>query len=394
MHSRARRIVAATLLVVGGIVLAVASVGWWAERSLLSTGRVTDEANRILDEGDVQTALTQVVVRQLSDAAGTDLQLAEPFLASVVQQVVKASAFRTVFDGALSRAHHVLVTRGSTDFVLDLKRSYGQIKGTLQQVAPNLAAQLPSERRLDIVVLTHKELSAVYDTIDQVKRIVVALTIAGAVLIAAGIAFAVRRWRALAVAGFTLLGASVVILLAVVITRAVVHSRVDDPVYADAARSVFAVVTRGLVVQTVVLAVVAAMVAGAARFTDRYGFAAWPRATRGAWGWIVDAVPVPVLDADHDGTVSEAEAAPGAVLARLRLPEPRRQVRRQHVVRALGLLSVGLVALFDTDFVVSVAVVLFGAGALYFAVVEGLAAWRSPKTSGPGPGGDQPAITS
>jgi hypothetical protein len=64
------------------------------------------------------------------------------------------------------------------------------------------------------------------------------------------------------------------------------------------------------------------------------------------------------------------------------------------VVRALGLLSVGLVALFDTDFVVSVAVVLFGAGALYFAVVEGLAAWRSPKTSGPGPGGDQPAITS
>jgi hypothetical protein len=223
----------------------------------------------------------------------------------------------------------------------------------------------------------------VYDTIDQLKRIVDVLTIVGVVLIAAGVGVAVRRWRALAVAGFTVFGASVVILLAIVILRPVVHSRVPDPVYADAARSVFVVVTRGLVVQTAVIAVVAVLVALAARFTDRHGLAAWPRAARGAWGWIVDAVPVPVLDADHDGTVSDAEAAPGAVLARLRLPEPRRQVRRQHVVRALALLFVGLVALFDTDFVTTVAVVLFGAGALYFAVVEGLAAWRSPRAPAP-----------
>jgi hypothetical protein len=383
MHSRARRLIAAVLLVVGGIVLAVAGVGWWVERSLLSNSRVTTAANHILDEAAVQNALTQVVVHELERAAGTNLQLAEPFLASVVQQVVKASAFRTVFDAAVSEAHHVLVTRGSTDFVLDLKRTYGQVRETLQQVAPNLAAQLPSERRLDIVVLTHNELSTVYDTIDQLKRIVDILVIVGVALVAAGIGVAVRRWRALAVAGFTLFGASIVILLAIVILRPVVHSRVPDPVYADAARSVFVVVTRGLVVQTAVIAVVAALIALAARFTDRHGLAAWPRAARGAWGWIVDAVPLPVLDADHDGAVSDAESAPGAVLARLRLPEPRRQVRRQHVVRALALLFVGLVALFDTDFVTTVAVVLFGAGALYFAVVEGLAAWRSPRAPAP-----------
>ncbi|HZP30038.1 MAG TPA: hypothetical protein VFC99_13870, partial [Acidimicrobiia bacterium] len=342
-------------------------------------------ANRILDEGDVQHALTQVVVRQLSDAAGADLQLAEPFLASVVQQVVEADAFRTVFDGAVSRAHHVLVTRGSTDFVLDLKQAYGRIKGTLEQVAPKLASQLPSERKLDILVLTHNQLSAVYDTIDQVKRIVEVLTIVGVVSVASGIALSPRRWRALALAGFVLLGTAVLFLLALVVGRAVLHSRIGDPVYADAARSVFGVLTRGLVVQTVVIGAVAVMVAVAARFTDRHGLPAWPRATRGAWRWIVHAVPVPVLDVDHDGTVSDAEAAPGAVLARLRLPEPRRQVRRQHVARALALLAVGLVALFDTDFVTTVAVVLFGVAALYFAVVEGLAAWRGPRHPGTEP---------
>jgi uncharacterized membrane protein HdeD (DUF308 family) len=373
-----RTVGAAVLLVVGGILLAVSSVGWWAERSLLSTGRVTNEANRILDESAVQNALTQVVVREVEKAAGTNLQVAEPFLASVVQQIVKADAFRTVFDTAVSNAHRVLVTRGSTDFVLDLRDSYLQIRAVLSQVAPNLAAQLPSERLLDIVVLKHDELSAVYDTIDQVKRIVDVLTTAGVLLVVGGIALAVRRWRALALAAYTVLGASVALILLLVIGRAVLHSRVDDPVYADAARSVFGVLTRGLVVQTVVIAAVAVVVALAARFTDRHGLRAWPHASRAAWSWIVDAVPVPVLDADHDGTVSDAEAAPSAVLTRLRLPEPRVQPRRQHIVRAVVLLVIGVVALFETDFATTVAVVLFGTGALYFAVVEGLAAWRSP----------------
>ena len=68
MQQRTRRIVAGFLVVVGGIVLAVSSIGWWAEKSLLNTAHVTSEANTILAENDVQTALTQVVVRQLSRA--------------------------------------------------------------------------------------------------------------------------------------------------------------------------------------------------------------------------------------------------------------------------------------------------------------------------------------
>ena len=179
MQNRARKIVAGFLLVIGGVVLAVSSVGWWAEGSFLSGNRFTDKADQILDEGDVQTALTQVLVRQLSRASGTDLQLAEPFLASVVQQVVQSGVFRTVFDAAVSEAHHVLVTRGSTDFVVKLARSYDEIRNTIEQVAPKLAAQLPGERELNIVVLKHDELSAVYDTIDLVKRIVVVLTVVG-----------------------------------------------------------------------------------------------------------------------------------------------------------------------------------------------------------------------
>ena len=106
------------------------------------------------------------------------------------------------------------------------------------------------------------------------------------------------------------------------------------------------------------------------------------------------AVPLPALDDDRAGLPPELAAAPGAVLTRLRLPEPRRQVRRQHVVRALVLLLVGLIALFDTAVIVTGAVILFGVAALYFAVVEGLAAWRAPKQGIPGPAAETRSLTS
>jgi hypothetical protein len=381
VQQRTRRIVAGFLVVVGGIVLAVSSIGWWAEKSLLNTAHVTSEANTILAENDVQTALTQVVVRQLSRAAGTDLRLAEPFLASVVQQVVQSGPFRTIFDAALSRAHHVLVSRDSTNLVLDLAKSYEQIRSTLEQVAPKLAGELPGERELRVVLLKREQLTVIYDTIDQVKRAVDVLTAIGVLLVVVGVAVAPRRWRALALTGFVVVGASAVFLLTLVIGRAILHSRIGDPVYANAARAVFVVVTRGLVIQSAVIMVVAGAVAVAAIFTDRHGLAAWPRATRRTWAWVVAAVPVGLPDGDAEPRAGELEPVPGpgVVLAKLRLPEPREQVRRAHVVRALVLLSVGLVAVFDTDALTSFIVVAFGVVALYFAVVEGLAAWRAPK---------------
>ena len=156
---RLREIVATILLVIGGIGLVVASTGWWLERNLLHTSRFTGTANQILDQDEVQAELTNVLVRQLSRQAGTDLQVAEPFLASIVEQVVDSGAFRTVFDTALSNAHRVLVDRNTGTIILDLTSAYDQIKGALEQVAPNLADELPSRKQLELVLLHRSQLT-------------------------------------------------------------------------------------------------------------------------------------------------------------------------------------------------------------------------------------------
>jgi hypothetical protein len=364
---RLRRIAAIVLVVIGGIGFVIASTGWWLERSLLDTGRFTGTANAILDRSEVQDELTTVLVQKLSREAGTDLQIAEPFLATVVTQVVDSSAFRAVFDRALSTAHRVLVDKHTGVIVLDLTAAYDQIKGPLQQVAPKLAAELPSRRQLNVVLLHRTQLTTAWDVIDRVKRAVEVITIASILLLAGGIAVAHDRWRELARAAWVVAGGLAVLVLALVIGRVVLQAQIADAGVADAAGAAFAVITRRLLVQSVVIGLVAVVVAFAARFTQRHGRAAWMPAIRGWWSWLQGILPLPA-----DG--EDAAPAVTTAVARVRLPPPRSESRVAHVWRAVALAVLGLFAVFDPGGVGTVIIVMGGVAVLYLAATECVAA--------------------
>ena len=304
-----RRVSAAVLVVIAGVGLVVASAGWWLERSFLNTDRFTDTADTLLDQPEVQAELTAVLVRQLSREAGTDLQIAQPFLASIVQQVVDSDLFRGVFDRALSTAHAVLVDRDTGTIVLDLTAAYDQIKGPLEQVAPNLAAELPSKQELDVVLLHRTQLTTLWDVIDLVKRIVVILTLGSVALLAAGIAIAPDRWRTVARAGWIVVGSTAVLLLGIVVGRIVLVGQTADGVLADAIGAAYRVIVTPLVVQSLLVAAFAAGVAFFARYTVNHGLAAWRHAARDGWRWLGGVVP------GTDGV--------GKNVGGLRLPAPR-----------------------------------------------------------------------
>ena len=363
MGRKAREVVATTLLVLGGIGIVLASTGWWLERNFLDTSRFTGTANDLLDQEEIHAELTNVLVRQLSEEAGTDLRIAQPFLASIVGQVVDSSAFRAVFDGALSRAHRVLVDRDTEKVILDLTDAYDQIKGPLQQVAPKLADELPSRKQLEVVLLHRSQLSTVWDTIDVVKRTVTLLTVGALVLVAVGLALAVDRWRALARAAWTVTATGAVLVFAVLFSRVVARWQFSDGVLADAVVAALRVITNPLVVQTILVAVVAMLVGLAARFTARSGLPAWRPAAERARSWVADTLP-------RDGEIP--------TFGRLRLPPPRVESRRIRVVRALALAAVGLLAVLEPATVSHGLVVLAGLAVLALAVMEVVAAWRAP----------------
>ncbi len=355
--------VATVLLVLGGIGIVLASTGWWLERNFLDTARFTGTANDLLDQDEIHAELTNVLVRQLSEEAGTDLQIAQPFLASIVAQVVDSSAFRTVFDAALSRAHRVLVDRDTEKVILNLTDAYDQIKGPLQQVAPKLAGELPNRKQLEVVLLHRSQLSTVWDTIDVVKRTVTLLTIGALVLVAAGLALAVDRWRALARAAWTVTATGAVLVFAVLFARVVARWQIRDGVLADAVVAALRVITNPLVVQTMLVVVVAVLVALAARFTARAGLPAWRPAAQRARSWVADTLP-------REGEVP--------ALGRFRLPPPRVESRGIRAARAVALAALGLLAAFEPATVSHGLVVLAGLGVLVLAALEAVAAWRAP----------------
>jgi hypothetical protein len=366
---RVRRVLSAVLVVVGSIGLVVASTGWWLERSLLDTGNFTERADAILDQPEVQAELTHVLVRQLSERTGTDLEIAQPFLSGIVARVVDSNVFRAVFDRALSTAHGVIVDRDTERIVLRLTGAYELVRGPLDQVAPRLAAELPSRKRLDILLLHRSQLTTVWDAIDQVKRAVDVVTVGAVIFVLAGIALAVDRWRALALGGFVVVGSVVVLLVLLLVGRFVLTAQTDDPTLADALRVAYRVLVESLVVQSVLVGVVALAVALGARAVARRPIGAWRRAPRDAWTWMTGLVP------GATGGVEAVEA-----VGRLRLPSPRDDTRGVRVLRMLALVALGLFAVLEPDTLTDAVAIAFGIVVLYLGALEGVAAWRAPRS--------------
>jgi hypothetical protein len=166
-------------------------------------------------------------------------------------------------------------------------------------------------------------------------------------------------------------------------------------------------------VQTVVIIVIALVVAVFAGWTDRHGgWAAVTGNVRRGVDWTKEQLPkkapapAPALattgavgaggetgaaGTEEAGGAGEAvETAPPesaepahrvvveGVLAP-RLPEPRGAPRVAHWWRAAGLLLLGVFAVFFPDSLTTLVVVLIGLAALYLALTEAIAAWGSPR---------------
>lgn len=402
---RSRRIGASVLAVLTAILLFLSTLGFWADRSLLDSQRFTDNANKVLDEQDVQDALGLAITKQISEAAGTDLQIVQPFISSIVTGVVQSDQFQSVFDAAVLRAHKAIVGGGAKTAVLNLSSVVDRVRNAIEPIAPDVADRIPDGERLELKLLDESQLNSFYDTLDLVRDVFIILWILTLLCFAGALALSPRRWRTLALIGWVTFGLFAVRLIAQRIGRGIVGGLSDVPEYSSAAKASYQVLLHGLVVQTVVVLVVALVVAVFAGWTDRHG--GWAGVTAavkrgGAWvkAQMPEKAPAPApAGGDATGTAAATAGATGAdVTAETttephpsptravvegalapRLPEPKRSARAAHWWRAAGLLALGLFAVFSPGSLTTVIVVLLGLAALYLAVTEAVAAWGAPR---------------
>ncbi len=398
--SRTRRIGASILAVLTAILLLLSSLGWWANNYLLDSQQFTQSANEVLDQEEVQTAFAAAITDQISNAAGTDLQFAEPFISSIVSGVVQSRQFQTVLDAAVLRAHKAIVGGGARSAVLDLTDIVDRVRASIEPIAPNIASQIPSGEKLRFQLLDRTQVNSFYDTLNFVKRLFIALTVLTVLCFAGALALSPRRWRTLALSGWVVVGFFAARLLAVRIGRGLVGGLSSREEYAAAAESAYKVILHGLLVQTIVIIMIALVIAGFAGWTDRHGgWAAVTAAVGRGTAWIraqmPERAPVPALatsDAtDAGGTGDATKPALGASTTALgvvegvlapRLPEPKTSPRSTHWWRAAGLFVLGLFAVLSPGSLTTLIVVLIGLAAIYLAVTEAVAGWGTPRASG------------
>ena len=70
-----RRITASVLVVLGALLLLIASFGWWANRYFLNSDRFSAKASQIVANEDVQDALTAAITNKISQQSGRDIRI-------------------------------------------------------------------------------------------------------------------------------------------------------------------------------------------------------------------------------------------------------------------------------------------------------------------------------
>lgn len=278
-----RALVALVLLLVGCLMVPVATVGWWMRDTVVPTAAYVDTVAPLATNQAVVAAVEDRLVAQTMQSVDQVDQLSGPLVRPRVEQLVRTAVRRVVTDPAFAEAWRsanrvahdevVAVLSGDSSAVRVRKDSTVDLRLAsltaairkelvdagvpLAEAIPEVQATLPIGNTQD---LARAQLA--YTLLDRWGR---ALPLATLVLIAAGLLVARRRGRALA---WTALGSLLglgVLAVALLVGRSVYLEAIPSGISRPAASAVFDTVTASLR-HDMVLVSVAALVALVAAF--------------------------------------------------------------------------------------------------------------------------------
>jgi hypothetical protein len=228
----------------------------WVQRTIVPTSGFVSLGNDVLDEQDVQNALAQQVTTQLEQRVPA-LSGANTQVRQAVDVVLDEPAFREVFDQAVGETHSQLID-DDDPLTLDLDAMVPIVRN---QLPPELAAEVPEQTILGpITVLRRDDAPALWTGVQITKSASVALPIVSVLLLAGAVVLARRNALAVALVGGGIAVVALVLVIVVEVGRSLLGNVSDDPVNQAAFEAGYDVVTGSFVRQTIVLAVVGAVI--------------------------------------------------------------------------------------------------------------------------------------
>jgi hypothetical protein len=325
-------------VVLASLLLVLATVAGYARRTLVNSDQFATRAADTLRDSSVRNLIAQRVTDELVLKQNADLLAARPLIESAISNLIGGSAFRSVFIHGVRDVHRAVFDRDENTLTLTLA-DIGSVAGAaLQKFDPKVAAQLERQGRVTLVT---RDIGSTAGTLarlgDKVK--VLAFVLAGLTLLAAlgALLLSPDRRATTFELGLGVAVVGVFIVIACVVAREIVLSRVPDPDNRAAAAAVWGAFVNDLRTFGWVLAGSGAVIAAAADSVLR------PVAIEGTLrrGWQL------------------ATREPGVTWLR--------------VVRALALIAVGALVVAAPSTALSVAATLVGVYIIYKGLVVILA---------------------
>lgn len=253
-----RSFLAGVLVAVGLLLVPLADLGVWTQRTIVSTPGFTDLATDVLRERDVRQALAE----RLAD----ELQSREPRLGagrSVLVAGVRAASGTALFEQVFRRAvggMHEQLRRGDDELSLNLEPALPVVRTQVALVDARLADLIPDAGDLPaITVVTRQEAPQVWDVVKLVRRAALAFPLVALAVLIAAIVMARRRGVMLAVGGVGVVVMAVVVIAVLQLGQEPLSDVAGSQVSIEAFDAGYDVVAGSIVRQTVLFAALGAL---------------------------------------------------------------------------------------------------------------------------------------
>lgn len=249
LRSSWRRWAAWVALVLGCLLLLIANVAVFARTFVFDTDTFADAlapeqpdedviagvadtlSDKIVTATAVQDRIQELTPRDNALVAATVTDAAENIIDDTVRTVLESDAFRTVWREVVERAHDRFVALVEGDdrepVSLDLRQAVERVDQSLEDRGIDLIDDDTVDEVSEVVALRRSQIDEVRETVDLVRRLVIALPIVAIALVAAAVALAPDRRRMLARAGVGIVVAMVVTAVALRIARGAITDRVE-----------------------------------------------------------------------------------------------------------------------------------------------------------------------
>jgi hypothetical protein len=242
MPAGRRSALAAWLAVLGGLAVALAVTGLWAQRTLGDPETFAGLAGEILEEPRIRTELALVIVDPVLDVA-PELREQRAVILATTTSVLGDRRFVPVFQAVLRRAATELL-EGEGPVVLDLDQPLDLVVEEVEPISPEVAAALAEIDPPEPEIVSQTQA-------DRLRALVELERTVSAGLLVAGVALAVIAllrggpWTLLPF-GATLAGAGLVVFGMLLVGRSLLLSGIHPEERAEAAGAAWNIVIADL----------------------------------------------------------------------------------------------------------------------------------------------------